>query len=552
MPPPSSPSAATSSSSPLRTPLQFPRSYPKTLYLPHLPLKKLNRHNFDLIRAQPTWCHLSSSASSSPSDASEVSTDSDNTLLFLLQERKTEEAYELYSRCTHIPDSRCLSRLICQLAYQCSPNALSRANSILRRLCEARLLHRLDSNSMGLLANAVAKSGYPAYALALVLSMLKSGYLPHVKAWSAVVSYLSSKAAEPLGPLDALRLFDAILYRLRRLDDNSALAADSRPDTAAFNAALNAAANLGDVRRFYQLFDEMPAFQSQPDVLTYNVLIKLCARAERKDLLVSVLEKIVRNGLVPCITTMHSLVAAYVGLGDLPMAETLVQAMREGRRDICCLLRAKATDNPPVEVDTILDKLAGGDGVEEPPLLPKTYAPDTRIYTTLMKGYMKAGRADDVVRMVGAMRREPDPASHPDHVTYTTAITALSNAGAMDRARAVFDEMCRAGIPANRFTYNVLLKGYCEQLQLDKAKQLIRSMAADAGIEPDVYSYNILIDGCITVDDNAGALAFFNEMRERGIPPSKVSYTTLMKVFHCWAKCSSHGRCSTKWRRTPG
>ncbi|XP_020594147.1 pentatricopeptide repeat-containing protein At3g09650, chloroplastic-like, partial [Phalaenopsis equestris] len=111
------------------------------------------------------------------------------------------------------------------------------------------------------------------------------------------------------------------------------------------------------------------------------------------------------------------------------------------------------------------------------------------------------------------------------------AITALTNAGAMDRARNLLDEMSRHGITANRITFNVLLKGYCAQLQLDKAKTLIRSMAEDAGIEPDVFSYNILIDGCILVDDSASALAFFNEMRERGIPPSQVSYTTLMKAF---------------------
>lgn len=56
-------------------------------------------------------------------------------------------------------------------------------------------------------------------------------------------------------------------------------------------------------------------------------------------------------------------------------------------------------------------------------------------------------------------------------------------------------------------------------------------MSDDAGLEPDVVSYNTLIYGCILVDDSAGALAYFNEMRTRGIAPSKISYTTLMKAF---------------------
>jgi pentatricopeptide repeat protein len=52
-----------------------------------------------------------------------------------------------------------------------------------------------------------------------------------------------------------------------------------------------------------------------------------------------------------------------------------------------------------------------------------------------------------------------------------------------------------------------------------------------AGISLDVVSYNTLIDGCIEMDDNIGALGFFKEMRMKGIAPSEVSYTTLMKAF---------------------
>jgi len=206
--------------------------------------------------------------------------------------------------------------------------------------------------------------------------------------------------------------------------------------------------------------------------------------------------------------------------------------MREGRLDLCAVLRASNDDTVrDGETDGLLERLVNPNPAETPPLLPKSYVPDTRTYTILMKGYMKDGRIDDVVRVIRAMQREPDLTSHPDHVTYTTVISALVNAGAIERAHSVLAEMIDAGVPPNRVTYNVLLKGHCQQLQLDKAKELIREMAERADIEPNVVSYNILIDGCILMDDSAGALKYFNEMRERGIAPSKVSYTTLMKAF---------------------
>ncbi|XP_027365309.1 pentatricopeptide repeat-containing protein At3g09650, chloroplastic [Abrus precatorius] len=469
----------------------------------------------------------------------------DQNLLFLLRERKTEEAWLAYTNSAHLPNPTCLSRLVSQLSYQNTLSSLTRAQSIVTRLRHERQLHRLDSNSLGLLAVAAAKAGHTLYAASLVKSMLRSGYLPHVKAWTAVVARLACSPDD--GPSDALKLFRAVTRRLRKLPDPD-FAADSRPDTAALNAALNACANLGDAEAFCQLFDEMPQFNVEPDALSYNTLMKLCVKIDRKDLLVFILERVLQLGIPLCITTLHSLVSAYVEFGDLEIAEKVVQAMREQRKDLCKLLRESNLEYSS-ENDNDNDD-GGGGGVEEeyfvfkkllpnlmdksgnePPLLPKAYAPNTRMYTTLMKGYMKAGRVSDTVRMLEAMRHQDDKGSHPDHVSYTTVVSALVKVGSMDRARQVLAEMTRIGVPANRITYNILLKGYCKQLQIDKARELLKEMADDVGIQPDVVSYNILIDGCILVDDSAGALSFFNEMRARGIAPTKISYTTLMKAF---------------------
>ncbi|KAK6943751.1 Pentatricopeptide repeat [Dillenia turbinata] len=460
-----------------------------------------------------------------------TSNDQDQPLLTLLRQRKTEEAWLLYTQSSHLPNPTCLSRLVSQLSYQNTQEGLSRAQTIIQRLRCERQLHRLDANSLGLLVVSAAKAGNTLYASSVLKSMLRSGYLPHVKAWSAVVSRLAASGDD--GPAEALKLFNTVLRRIRKFTD-AAVIKESRPDTAAFNAVLNACANLGDANMFLQVFDEMPQFGAEPDALTYNVMIKLCARVDRKDLLVFVLERVLDKRVELCMTTFHSLVAAYVGFGDLETAEKIVQAMREGRRDICKILRDSNVEKPNQDEGDVFNKLLPNlaePNEDEPPSLPKSFSPNSRLYTTLMKGYMKAGRVTDTVQMLEAMRHQEDSSSHPDHVTYTTVVSAMVKAGSMDKARQVLAEMTRVGVPANRVTYNILLKGYCQQLQIDKAKELIREMADDATIKPDVVSYNILIDGCILVDDSAGALGYFNEMRARGIAPSKISYTTLMKAF---------------------
>ncbi|KDP29071.1 hypothetical protein JCGZ_16460 [Jatropha curcas] len=531
------------SSSPLSNLYPLPHAF--SFHWPSIPSSTTST----TVASKPTlhFCTYSATNQANPTttDLSLTTASDDQRLLSLLRQRKTEEAWSLYTQFCHLPNPTCLSRLVSQLSYQNNSLSLKRAQSILTRLRHERQLHRLDANSLGLLAVSATKSGQILYAVSLINSMLRSGYLPHVKAWSAVLSRLASSPDD--GPIQAIKLFKSVTRRVRRFSDVT-MVAESRPDTAAFNNVLNACANIGDKNMFLQLFDEMSEFGAEPDIMTYNIIIKLCARCNRKDLLVFVLERAIENGVSLCMTTLHSLVAAYVGFSDLETAEKIVQAMREERRDLCKIMReANMEDLIDDERDLTENEELGQSGEDivfekllpnwieaintEPPLLPKAYAPDCRIYTTLMKGYMKQGRVSDTIRMLEAMRHQDDNSSHPDHVTYTTVVSTLVRAGSMDRARQVLAEMTRIGVPANRITYNILLKGHCQQLQIDKAKELLKEMTDDAEIQPDVVSYNTLIDGCIQVDDSAGALAFFNEMRAKGIAPTKISYTTLMKAF---------------------
>lgn len=383
----------------------------------------------------------------------------DAHLLSLLRDGHTDAAYHLFASNPSLPLSPVsASRLLAQLSY----SSFSRASALLHRLRARQALHLLDANSLSLASSAAARSNNPHLAYSLLLSMLRRGLLPDRRAYTAALARLP--------PSRALRLFDALLHHLRHHHNKT----NSLPDTAAFNAALSACANAGDCIRFRHLFDQMPAWNAPPDALTYNVLIKMCARAGRKDLVARVLHRILSSGLTPCATTFHSLVAAYVGFGDIPTAERIVQAMRERRTDICLLFRAVADDHiiSHDQQSCVLEDIVKPWEQDEVPLLPKAYPPNSRVYTTLMKGYMNAGRVEDVVAMLRAMRREGEtsPASRPDHVTYTTVISTLVAAGDMERARAVLEEMGQAGVAASRVTYNVLIKGYCQQLQAGRPR----------------------------------------------------------------------------------
>ncbi|KAJ7516979.1 hypothetical protein O6H91_21G007300 [Diphasiastrum complanatum] len=336
------------------------------------------------------------------------------------------------------------------------------------------------------------------------------------------------------------------------------------PDTGAFNAALNACANSGLVEEAQLLLAEMPLFRVSPDVLTFNILIKLYARAESVCELERVLDRMVEAGVEPDISTFSSLVAAYVGLGDLQKAEKLVHNLQRGmvvqsditehemRRGEKEALDARSRNNSIqtadlVESTSTMELNSSGEGKDlnayensnatiESKLEQswgkwgEKFKPDVRMYTTLMKGYVRQGRLQDAIQLLIAMQHQQDPRSLPNEVTFTTAIKACVTMGLMDEARSILEEMAAQKVPANTVTYNTLLQGYCSASDMDKAHALVEDMKK-AGVLLDVVTYNTMINGCIECDDNFGALALFREMRGAGMAPTKVSYTTLMKAF---------------------
>ncbi|CAI5951105.1 unnamed protein product [Closterium sp. NIES-65] len=126
---------------------------------------------------------------------------------------------------------------------------------------------QVDEDAFGLAVMAAARSGCAADAAELLAQMLREGHLPRVAVWSAVVSRMGR---DPALAAAAVRLF-------RDCCDVAAAksAPHMRPDTAAFNAAINAAVTAGDLPLAERLLGEgMAGAGVTPDAISFNILIK--------------------------------------------------------------------------------------------------------------------------------------------------------------------------------------------------------------------------------------------------------------------------------------
>ncbi|PNX90698.1 pentatricopeptide (PPR) repeat protein [Trifolium pratense] len=95
---------------------------------------------------------------------------------------------------------------------------------------------------------------------------------------------------------------------------------------------------------------------------------------------------------------------------------------------------------------------------------------------------------------------------HPDPITLNTLIKGL----------------CLKGVKPDVVTYNSLMDGYCLVKEMNKAKGIFNTIAAQSGVTPDVLSYNIMINGFCKVKMVDEALNLLKEMRCRNIIPDVV------------------------------
>ncbi|XP_042467957.1 pentatricopeptide repeat-containing protein At2g13420, mitochondrial-like [Zingiber officinale] len=131
----------------------------------------------------------------------------------------------------------------------------------------------------------------------------------------------------------------------------------------------------------------------------------------------------------------------------------------------------------------------------------------------------------------------------PDEKTYTILVYGWCKVNRHDMAQRFLNEMVDQGLEPNVVTYNILLNGMCRRVSLHPDYRFDRTIQAaegllnqmrDRGIEPDVTSYSIILHVYSRAHKPELSLSVFHSMKDKGISPTIATYTSLIK---CLASC---------------
>lgn len=338
------------------------------------------------------------------------------------------------------------------------------------------------------------------------------------------------------------------------------------PNRVTFNEFLNALVSKGkhgsNRSEIWSLLDEMQQADVKPNQVTCSILMKGMSRDTAEQdlaktmeliscmeepmdevLLSSVVEACVRTGkpdlvatklrqlqgkdtaLVNGSHTFGSLIKAYGFARDIEGVWRCWQEMRSRHIrptsvTLGCMVEAVVNNGDTEGAYELIQDMRNDEHCRD--------VLNSVIYCSVLKGFAREKKIERAWAVYEEMCSYKVELSI---VTYNTLIDACARCGRMERTKGILEDMEKYKIKSNVITYSTMLKGYCQSGDMQTAFALLKRMRSEGDLKPDEIMYNSLLDGCAQNNLVDEGLRLLSEMEKEGIAPSNFTLSVLVKMM---------------------
>ncbi|KAJ2811059.1 hypothetical protein H4S07_002302 [Coemansia furcata] len=313
-----------------------------------------------------------------------------------------------------------------------------------------------------------------SHALEWLDKMLKSGIQPTIRPYRTLLKGYSTIPSE----IDnARQLWQSLKSKIEQ-----GLIATSEPgetvasiDIKSYTCMLAAECRVGNFTQALSLLDEMDAAGIKPDITVRNVLLDGIVRHKGFDAGLSESELMEESGFE---------------LDGFTYSTLLKAAIKEGRTEETERLLATSAAKGFLPSSRIVQSLPF-DPLHVLDILTKSSTLDTiRVYNTLIKAVVRRNNFNQALQLIAHLRSHD---AKPNVVTYGLLLDALSKAGHLTQAKAMFKEVFEGG-----------------------------------AIEPDMHIFTTMVDACGRNGDIEAMFWFKDEMKNYNLPPAEPIYNSIL------------------------
>ena len=308
-------------------------------------------------------------------------------------------------------------------------------------------------------------------------------------------------------------------------------------DTRDISNLLFSHVETGRTREIRQLFNEHFPKNDQgqrlnhPNAYHYSIAMLAHARDGDFEGVTTWLEDMQCSGVQPNNYTFTSLIQALSKLNDLQGLSDVFSQMRKlgAKPDVSTytILIGLFADRKDSESADSLYKSACEDGI----------VPDNQMTRALMDAHIAAGSLKGATRIFDYLSSQPRTSRYLPLEVYNIIIKAHVLIGAPFRiVSRLFFKLKEMELTPDKFSYSLLVMSACDSGQLriatDIYYEMIREEKANPSVSPiSAHVLTIIMAAFLRQGNKAKAKEVYDEMIERGIQPSSVTYGTIIRAY---------------------
>ena len=295
-------------------------------------------------------------------------------------------------------------------------------------------------------------------------------------------------------------------------------------------------AERGGIQEIRKVFDEHFPKNDEgqrlnyPNAYHYSIAMLAHARDGDFEAVTAWLEDMQRSGVQPNSYTFTAMVQAFAKINDLRGLSDVFSQMRKlgAKPDVSTytILIGLFANRKDSESAESLYKSAIEDGI----------VPDIQMTRSLMDAHVTAGSWTGVARIFDYLSSQPRTNRHLPLEVYNIVIKAHVMLGAPFRTVSkLFFRLKEMELIPDRFTYSLLVMSACDSGQLHLATDIYYEMIreeADSSVSLiSAHVLTIIMAAFLRQGNKARAKEMYDEMIERGIQPSSVTYGAIIKAY---------------------
>ncbi|KAF2938920.1 hypothetical protein DAI22_03g153500 [Oryza sativa Japonica Group] len=281
------------------------------------------------------------------------------------------------------------------------------------------------------------------------------------------------------------------------------------------------AKNWQEALQVFQMLKEQPFYH--PKEGTFMKLLLLLGRSGQPSRARYLFDEMLQQGCQPTPELYTALIAAYCRNGLLDDAFRLLADMKAS--PVCqpdvytysTIIKACVDASRFDIVDAMYKDMAD-----------RSIAPNTVTQNIVLSGYGRAGRLDDMEKVLSAML--DSTTSKPDVWTMNIILSLFGNRGQIESMEKWYEKFRGYGIEPETRTLNILIGAYGKKRMYDKMSAVMEYMRKLA-FPWTTATFNNVIEAFADAGDAKNMEHTFNQMRAEGMKPDTKTFCCLINGF---------------------